>query len=193
MEIKGVDLQTDITIIRLTIENRVLAGYFCVDRNTSLILPDGTRLGLIKTEGIPFCPAMHSFKTIGEVLSFTLYFPPIQSGTTWFDMVEECNDNCFSVYGITLDTAMNSMIDRGYNLSELGKPKESATLFEEIIATVGSEKHGILGSLYSSTIIMHLRNGDEISAKRWYDALKNSTAPRLGLYLENLSARGIKW
>jgi hypothetical protein len=182
MEIKGVDLQTDITIIRLTIENRVLAGYFCVDRNTSLILPDGTRLG-----------PMHSFKTIGEVLSFTLYFPPIQSGTTWFDMVEECNDNCFSVYGITLDTAMNSMIDRGYNLSELGKPKESATLFEEIIATVGSEKHGILGSLYSSTIIMHLRNGDEISAKRWYDALKNSTAPRLGLYLENLSARGIKW
>lgn len=193
MELTGVELRTDMTVIRLTIENRVLSGFFCVDRNTSLILPDGTRLGLIKTEGIPFCPAVHSFQKIGEVLSFVLYFPPVKSGTTWFDLVEECSDNCFSVYGITLDTAMNSEIERGYNLSEFGKSKESATVFEEIIASVGTEKHGILGSLYSTTIIMHLRNGDEISAKRWYELLKGSAVPRLSLYLENLSARGIKW
>lgn len=193
MELTGVELRTDMTVIRLTIENRVLSGYFCVDRKTSLILPDGTRLGLVKAEGIPFCPGVHSFQEIGEVLSFSLYFPPVQPGTTWFDLVEECTDNCFSVYGITLDTAMNSEIERGYNLSEFGKSKESATVFEELIATIGTEKQGILGSLYSTTIIMHLRNGDEISAKRWYDAMKNSAAPRLSLYIENLSARGIKW
>ncbi len=193
MEVTSVELRPDVTLVRLTVENRVVSGFFCVDRNTSLLLPDGKRLGLVRTEGIPFCPAVHSFQKVGEVLSFVLYFPPVQSGTTWFDLVEECSDNCFSVYGITLDAALNSEIERGYNLSEFGKSKESATIFEQIIASVGSEKHGILGSLYSNTIIMHLRNGDEISAKRWYEALKGSAAPRLSLYLENLTARGIKW
>jgi hypothetical protein len=193
MEIKGVEIRGDMTLIHLTVENKVISGYFCIDRNTSLIMPDGTKYKLVKAEGLPFCPVLHNFQKVGEILSFTLQFPPIGDKVAWFDLIEECSDNCFSVYAITLDPAMNSEIERGYNLSEFGKSKESSTVFEEIIASIGTEKHGILGSLYSSTIIMHLRNGDEISAKKWYELMLNSGAPNLSLYVANLNSRGIKW
>ncbi len=193
MEVKGVEINNDFTEIQLTVENRVVSGYFCVDRNTFLVLPDGSRLKLLKADGIPNCPQSYTFKRVGEVISFSLRFPALNPGTEWFDLIEECSENCFSVYAITLDSRINNEIEKSYLLSESGKSAEAAASFISVISLVGDKNHGILGSLYSSTIVMLLRSGDEPSAKIWYDKLSNSDIHNKKLYIGNLSSRGIKW
>lgn len=193
MEVVTVEIEKDQTIIQLTVENRTTSGYFCVDRNTFIVLPDGSRLKLLKADGIPNCPQSHNFKRIGEVVKFSLYFPALPSDSEWFDLVEECSENCFSVYGITLDSRLNKEIEKAYALSESGKPAEAATDFISIISSFEDNNHGILASLYSSTIVMHLRNGDELSAKKWFDRMNNADLPNKKLYIENLHSRGIKW
>jgi hypothetical protein len=112
LEVTGVEINEEFTRLFLTVENRAVSGYFCVDRSTFLVLPDGSRLKLVKADGIPNCPQSHTFKRIGEVVSFSLYFPALTSGSDWFDLVEECSENCFSVYGITLDSRLNEEIEK---------------------------------------------------------------------------------
>jgi len=193
LEVTGVEITKDYTEIQLTVENRVVSGYFCVDRNTFILLPDGSRLKLIKADGIPNCPQSYTFKRIGEVIRFSLKFPALTEGSDWFNLVEECSENCFSVYGITLDSRINEEIGKAYSLSDSGKPAEAAAAFISVISLIGNSKQGILGSLYSSTIVMFLRSGDEPSAKIWYEKLSKSDLPDKVLYIDNLGSRGIKW
>jgi len=193
LEIVSVEFKPDVTIINLTVENRAVAGSFCVDRNTFLVLPDRSRLKLITATGIPFCPNTHTFKRVGEILAFSLQFPSVSVNPEWFDLIEECSDNCFSVYGITLNEKLNAEIENAYKIADSGKSGEAADAFISIISSMGDSGHGILGSLYSSAIVMYLRSADEASAKKWYGKMINSGAPALKLYIENLSSRDIKW
>ena len=193
MNIKTIEFNQDNTIINISLVNMASEGYFCVDRNTFIVLPDGTRLRLLKVDGIPNCPDVYRFKSVGESISFSLSFPAIIVKPAWFDIIEECSDNCFSVRGITTDIEINKKLDLAYELAESGNPSEAGTLFREILTEVQDTGHGILGSLYSSIIIMYLREGKNAEASQWYTKMLESGAPDLNLYVENLSAEGIKW
>ncbi|MBM3420083.1 MAG: hypothetical protein FJY11_03000 [Bacteroidetes bacterium] len=183
----------DLTVIELTIENRVSGGYFCVDRNTIMVLPEGTRLKMVRSEGLPNCPEVHNFSRIGEVLRFKLYFPALGFRPDWFDLIEECSENCFSVLGILTDPLLSARIDTASELAESGKPAESGREFREILAGLENSRHGIAASLYSNIIVMYLREGDEVNAKVWYSKMLDTSAPNLDYYIANLSARGIRW
>ena len=193
MKITEVSFTETGTVISVSLENRASGGYFCVDPNTFMVLPDGTRLKLARAEGIPNCPDMHKFTRIGEVLNFILVFPRPDSLPGWFNLVEDCESNCFSVFAITLDITVNSRVDRAYDLAESGKAGEAGKLFGEIIGDLGKYNHGLLGSLYTSIIIMNLREGDEAVARSWYLKFLESGSPDLRLYIDNLTSRGIKW
>lgn len=130
---------------------------------------------------------------IGEVIGFRLFFNAPAQLPEWFHLVEDCADNCFSVYSITLNKELNENIERAYGLAEAGQPAEAGRLFREILAGLKGSRHAIEGSLFSNIIIMSLREGNEDEAARWYQRMIEARPAELNRYIENLASRGIKW
>jgi hypothetical protein len=87
LEIREVSVSAEMTIISLSVENRIPGGTFCADKNIYVIYPDGSRSKLLSSKGIPVCPDSYKFKATGEILHFTLSFPKLKQGTGWIDLV----------------------------------------------------------------------------------------------------------
>jgi hypothetical protein len=193
LEILKVELSAEKTVIYFSIENRIEKGEFCADKNIYILYPDGTRIKLVKAEGIPQCPDYYKFKNIGEKLAFTLTFPPLKQGSTWIDLIEDCKENCFSFYGILLESEMNEKIDEAVGLLDKGDLDSAISKYKNIITGAGSSENGITGSLYSDLISLLVQKGYKKEAEEWYNKLVSSDVPRLQLYLNNLNSRGIKF
>lgn len=191
--INKVELSQKSTVFYLTVENRRAGGTFCADRNIFLIYPDGTRLMLESSQGIPVCPETHKFKTIGEKLDFTLTFPPLKKGTEWIDLVEDCTDNCFHFYGITLDNDLNGKINDAFRMAESDDPVKAMISFIDILKTIDSKNSGAEGLLYVNIVALARASGNPGQAADWYKRLKNSGAPRLPEYIKFLNDQGIKY
>lgn len=193
LEISKVEITPDETVLYLTIENRIEGGNFCADKNIFIIYPDGTRSKLTSSNGIPVCPETYKFKTIGEKLQFTLDFPPLKTGTKWIDIIEDCNDNCFSFYGVTLNTELNGKINEALSMAEKGEIKRAIAFYKDILNSLLAADQGIKGALYTDIITLLLKTGDKVGADEWYEKMVVSKAPRLDLYIKNLNSRGIKY
>ena len=193
LTISKIVLTPEKTVISLAIENRLTGGAFCADKNIWLMDSEGARLKLKKATGIPQCPESYKFKMIGEKLQFTLEFPPLKTGTKWVDLIEECSDNCFSFYGVTLDVDLNSKIDEALSIAENGEILRAITLYKKIVESLPSSENGIKGALYTDIITLSLETGDKAGAEEWYRKMVLSEAPRLQLYVKNLNSRGIKF
>lgn len=192
LEITKVEITEAATVVSLTIENRIVGGNFCADRNIFLIDSEDNRYYLQKSSGIPVCPDAHKFKSIGDILQFTLTFPPLKTGTNWFDLIEDCPDNCFWFYGVTLDAELNKRLDEAFSLASSQKPDENIVLFRSILDEIGSENLGIEGLLYINIISAASENADKVNETVWYKRFASSNAPRLYQYIKYLNDRGIK-
>jgi hypothetical protein len=193
LELKKIEVTGDKTVISFTIENQIEGGYFCADRNIFIIYPDGTKLKLTAAEGIPQCPDTYKFKNIGEKLAFKLTFPPLKSSTEWIDIVEECSDNCFYFYGVTLNAVLNKRLDEAFMIATKGDPQKVMLLFRNILDSVDKQNHGIKGLLYVNIISSAVEAGDNVEATVWYKRLLSSTSPRLNQYVKYLNDKGIKF
>jgi hypothetical protein len=193
LEILKIDITNGQTLIYLSIENRIDNGEFCADKNIFIIYPGGNRYKLVKVLDIPECPDTYKFKKIGEKLGFTLTFPALKTGTKWIDLIEDCNDNCFSFYGILLDSELNAKIDEAVAFVERGEIESAIDKYESIIESIGTSENGISGSLYSDLISLLVKKGNKAEAETWYKKLVSSDVPRLQLYINNLNSRGIKF
>lgn len=191
--ITKVELSQEKTVVHFSIENRIENGNFCADRNISIIDPAGHKLQVIKTSGIPVCPESYKFKSIGEVVKFTLEFPPLESGTKWIDIIESCSDNCFWFYGVTLDNELNKRIDEAFYKASAVNPAENMFFFKGILDDIDSQNLGIEGLLYLNIINAARENADNVNAMVWYKRLAASKAPRVGEYLKYLNDRGIRY
>jgi hypothetical protein len=188
-----VELTSAFARFYLTIENRIINGYFCADRNIYLIYPDGSRIKLLSSENIPVCPETHKFKSPGEKLDFTLTFPPLKPGTEWVDLVEDCLDNCFSFYGVTLDNNLNVEINEAFRLAETDETAKAMIKFIDIADAIDGKNAGIEGILYVNIINLAKRSDDIARASQWYSRMKSSGAPRLKEYIKYLNDMGIKY
>jgi len=193
LEILKIEITGENTVIYLTVENRIDKGSFCADRNIFILYPDGTKLKMFKAEGIPQCPDLYKFKSVGEKLGFTLTFPPLKQGSTWIDLIEDCKENCFSFYGIILESEINGKIDEAVALLDKGELDSAISKYKSIITGAGSSESGITGSLYSDLISLLVQKGYKKEAEEWYKKFVSSNVPRLQLYLDNLNSRGIKF
>ncbi|TAL65382.1 MAG: hypothetical protein EPN88_09685 [Bacteroidetes bacterium] len=193
LEILRVELTPEKTVLYLTIENRIEGGTFCADKNIYIIYPDGTRIKLINAAGIPVCPDAFQFKSIGEKLEFTLTFPPLKNGTKWIDLIEDCTNNCFSFYGITLDNDLNKKLDEAFLLASKGKPADNMAIFKNILDDIDNQNLGIEGLLYINIINAAAEDADKVNAMVWYKRLVSSQAPRLNQYIKYLNDKGIKY
>jgi hypothetical protein len=193
LEIKKIECNSESTSVFLSIENRIQGGAFCADKNIYILYPDGTKSRLMSSNGIPACPESYKFKAIGEKLDFILVFPPLKAGTEWIDLVEDCDENCFSFYGVTLDQALNQRLDEVFVKASEGTPAENIILFRSILDSISGQNHGIEGSLYINIIEASREDDDYINARVWYKRLASSNAPRLKDYIRYLNDRGIKY
>jgi hypothetical protein len=193
MEIVKVENSSDKTTIYLSIENRIKGGVFCADRNIYIGFSDGTRSKMVKSTGIPQCPDSYKFKKIGEKLEFSLVFPPVKPGTGWFDLIEDCSDNCFSVYGILLNSNISSAINEAVLYVNRGELDTAIKIYSDLIAKAAPSDAGIVASLYVDLIELLVRKGYTAQATDYYRKLAASTFPRKELYLNNLNSRGIRF
>lgn len=193
LEISKVEITPEKTVLYMSVENRITGGNFCADRNINLIYPDGGIIKLKRASGIPVCPDNYKFKNIGEILQFTLEFPPLKPGTNWIDIVEECESNCFWFYGITLDNDLNKKLDDIFSLASKGKPAENIVLFKTLLDSIDNKNHGIEGLLYINIINAAAEDSDELNKIVWYKRLVSSHAPRVTQYIKYLNDKGIKY
>ena len=193
LEIDRIEITPSGTTISCSIENRIEGGQFCADKNIFIIYPDLTKVKLISSSGIPACPATYKFRAVGEKIDFTLTFPPLREGTQWIDLVEDCQDNCFSFYGITLDDGINKKVNEAISMAEDGKTTESIKLYKQLLGELKGMNHGMEGSLYSELIILLHRSGKNEEAREWFGNLVSSDAPGKEKFIRNLRSRGIKF
>lgn len=193
MEISSIEFRGGKTIVNMVIENRINGGTFCADRKIAITDAMGKKISLIKAVNIPVCPATYNFKAIGEKLIFSLEFPPLNPGTEWIDIVEECNDNCFWFYGVTLDNQLNKRLNQAFAEASKGKPEDNIILFRKILEDTDSKNLGIEGLLYINIINAAVEAGDNAETSVWYKRLLTSGAPRLRFYVKYLNDRGIKY
>ncbi|MBK7626370.1 MAG: hypothetical protein IPJ16_04100 [Bacteroidales bacterium] len=191
--ISKVELSQEKTVVHFSIENRIENGNFCADRNIFLIDQEGKKYQILKTSGIPVCPDSYKFRNIGEVVKFTLEFPLLKSGTKWIDIIENCSENCFWFYGVTLDNELNKRIDEAFSKASTVTPAENLYLFKSILDDIDSQNLGIEGLLYLNIISAARENADNVNAMVWYKRLAASKAPRVGEYLKYLNDRGVKY
>ena len=193
LNIIKIEARSEATLFYMSIENRIEKGSFCADKNIYIIYPDGKRSKLEASSGIPVCPDTFQFKKPGERLEFGLTFPPLKRGTEWIDLVEECSNNCFSFYGISLNNDLNKRIDDAFALAENDEPLKAMGSFISIAEDVDKSNSGIEALLYINIIKLAVETGDEIKAGEWYKKFKLSEAPRLSEYLKYLNDQGIKF
>lgn len=193
LEIEKIEMTTAGTTVSLSIENRIAGGEFCADKNIVIIYPDKTRIKLVSSSGIPACPDTYKFRAAGEKIDFTLTFPSLREGTKWIDLVEDCQDNCFSFYGIALDLEINNKVNEAIRLAEDGKTTESIKLYKQLLGELKGSNHGLEGMLYSELIILLNRSGKKEEAKEWFGNFVSSDVPGKEKLLRNLRSRGIKF
>lgn len=193
LEISKIERSNSNTLIYLNLENRIAGGYFCADRNIYIIYPDGTRIRLISSEGIPVCPKSYKFKSIGEKLNFTLSFPALRKDLKWIDLVEDCPNNCFSFYGVCLDNDLNKKLDDAFTAVENKKPEEALQGFLKIADNIDKNDAGLVGLIYMNIIKLEKEKGDKPKAEEFYNKLKKSGIPRVVQYIQHLNSEGISY
>jgi hypothetical protein len=191
LEISKIEITPQKTLIFLSVENRIAGGYFCADKNIFISYPDGTHSRLTSSKGIPVCPETFKFKAIGEKLNFELTFPPLKQNVQWIDLVEDCTDNCFSFFGICLNSDLNRKIDDASVLAEKDEPAEALMNFIKIAGTIDNKNSGIEGLIYINIIKLAKETNNIQKASEWYTKLKLSGMSRNELYIKHLNSQGI--
>ena len=193
MEVKKIEAGDSETVVYLSVVNQIKGGSFCADKNIVLTCSDGTKLKLLSAEGIPVCPEQYKFRFTGEKLDFVLRFPALKPGTEWIDIVEMCDNYCFSIYGITLNSILNARIDNIFG--RIGKEAPSVIIPElvSLLNEIDNQNLGIEGLLYLTIIKLSKESGNESGAAEWYRKFKSSGSPSLAYYLQNLGSLGIRY
>jgi len=190
--ISSVEFTDVATVVRLSVMSDIENAWFCIDRNTFLEKPDGTRVRLSGLAGLPYCPSTHKFRHPGEKASFSLTFPATGM-LPWFSIVEECSGGCLSFRGIVTGAELNRRLDEAYALADKGEEAAAYSIFEQLLMETDSLSIGIEGALFTTLITLDHNSGRRVAARRWYDRMLTSGAPDLGLYLESLRAQGIEF
>lgn len=194
LKIENIEITDTSTIISLSVTNQLQSGgWFCADNN--IIIRDSKsskEFKLTRSENIPVCPQKHEFTKKGEVLHFTLYFPPIEKNTKFIDLIENCSEACFAFEGIILDNIHNRKIEsfeKAMDLFTAGKINECIPLFKSVLEGVTTIESHIFGLSYYYLVLSYHSLNDKENADKWYNELKSSNIPLKADIIKELQAR----
>jgi hypothetical protein len=91
--------------------------------------------------------------------------------TKFINIIEDCNQNCFSIKGIVTDIDINKEINLGYDNYAAGKADLALAIFKQFPKKYPEYPYGII---YFNIIHICAETKDFISAKTWYKQLLNS-------------------
>jgi tetratricopeptide (TPR) repeat protein len=179
MEILQIEINSEHTIISLKVTNkRDNGGWFCADKNIFIRNSKGSETHqLIRSENIPTCPNQYEFKSYGEVLEFQLIFPKISGNIKFLDLVENCNNACFSFNGIILDNNHNQKIvafEKGFELYQKEEFAEAIPFFEKVLQGKISIQSQIYGLSYYYLISIYNNKNNTEKVETLYKDFLNS-------------------
>jgi hypothetical protein len=192
LEILSIEKWEDQTVVQIRVKNQRLSASFCIDKETFLLNSLGTEeWQLTSMDGIPACPDQHRFKSIGEVLDFSLVFPAIPDEVNYIDLVEGCEDACVSVKYILLDEALNERINEGFDLYELGRLSASLQVFEDIMESDYDDYSPVFGTLYLYMMYIQYELGRSKEVRRIFNELKESSIAGREEFIETARETGL--
>ncbi|OFX88119.1 MAG: hypothetical protein A2W99_10775 [Bacteroidetes bacterium GWF2_33_16] len=182
LKIQRIETSPEKTIIYLSITNQLqTGGWFCADSNIVLKNSKGLQeYKLIQSENIPICPQKHIFKRKGEELNFVLYFPPIDNNIKFLDLIENCDNACFSFEGIILDNEHNQKIvlfETAMDLFTRGAINDCIPIFKKVLEGTPTIESHIFGLSYYYLVLSYQSLADKQNSDYWYNALKESEVP----------------
>ncbi len=168
--VNEVTYQKDGFMIELTIENQSPSGYFCASKHIYLQNNRSKKkIFMTRSENIPVCPSVYRFKWQGEKLTFKLFFPKLDTTIRYVDVIESCNNHCFSIFGLILDPEMNTAINQGYNAFDNGDFQNAYEYFKKAIDKNPAYPYGFL---YANIIKVLAAQKKFAVAKSWYKKLQ---------------------
>jgi len=194
LKIEKIEITNENTVITLSITNQLqTGGWFCADNNITLKNSKREQnFDLIRSENVPICPQKYEFKRKGEILRFTLYFPPIDADIKFVDLIENCDEACFSFYGIILDNDHNKKVvafEKAFELFQNGAINECIPLFKEVLTGKATIESQIFGLSYFYLILSYQSLGDKGNIDYWYQELNNSNVPFKADFLKELKLK----
>ena len=194
LEITKIEITNDKTIISLKITNkRDQGGWFCADENIYIKNSLGIeRYKLLKSENIPTCPKQYKFTYTDQILKFNLYFEKISEEIKFIDLIENCNNACFSFHSIILNNKHNEKIkafEKGFELYQNEDFEQSIFYFEKVLEEdicIQSQIHG-LSYYYLILIFKKLENMEKVN--HWYKKLLNSDIEDKKTYTKELESK----
>lgn len=172
MKVVKIETINNQTVIELSIENQSESGTFCADKNIYIQdLKNNKKYKLIKSSGIPVCPANYIFTFVGEVLTFQLFFPKLSADVKYINLVEDCDQYCFSIKGIVFNEEMNKDINLGYEYYYQGKLDFALHAFK---LSVENNTDYPFALNHFNIIQILAEKYDFESAKKWYHKIVNS-------------------
>ena len=192
LELVSVEKWEDQTVLNLRVKNQRISGSFCIDKETFLLNSLGNEeWKLTSMDGIPACPDQHLFKSIGEVLDFSLVFPAIPDEVKYIDLLEGCEDACVSVKYILLDEELNKWINEGFSLYEIGRLSASLQVFEDIMEAGYDNYSPVFGTLYLYMMSIHYELGQSKEIRRIFNDLKESNIVGRDEFIETARDTGL--
>jgi hypothetical protein len=192
LEILSIEKWEDRTVVNIRVKNQRISASFCFDKETFLVNSLGSeQWKLMSMEGIPACPDQYRFKSVGEVLDFSLAFPAIPDEVKYIDLVESCEDACVTVKYILLDEEMNHRINEGFALYELGRLSASLQVFEEIMESRFDNYSPVFGTLILYMMSIHYELGQSKEVRRMFNELKESTIIGRDDFIETARETGL--
>ena len=171
MTISKIETTSSQTIIYLTIENQINGGSFCADKNIKIEDEQNNIYLLNYSEGIPTCPQLHSFTTVGEKLEFALYFPSIATKAKYLDITEQCNNACFTLKGVIINNEINTLINDAYDAYSEGLNFKALSLFKQAHAKMQDYPYGFI---YLNIIKLYYDLNQTSEAENWEKKLQQS-------------------
>jgi len=192
LEITSIEKWEDQTVVNIRVKNQRISGSFCFDKESFLVNSLGTEeWKLTAMDGIPACPDQHRFKSIGELLDFSLVFQAVPDEVKYLDLREGCKDACVSVKYILLDEEMNNRINEGFNLYEIGRLSASLQVFEDIMESGYDNYSPVFGTLYLYMMSIHYELGKSKEVRRIFNELKESTIMGKDEFIETARDAGL--
>jgi tetratricopeptide (TPR) repeat protein len=182
-----ISFSDSLIIVTLTVQNQIEDGEFCANEIMYLMeLKNENKTYLVKTSGIPTCPTAYKFETIGEKLTFTMEFPAFNELPKYINIVEDCDENCFSIYGVIIDEKMNEDINQAYGYFK----SENLDFALASFRTAARENPGYpFAFLYGNIIEIYALQENYEKAKQWYQFLSNSQFVDKDLVMEQISQK----
>jgi len=194
LKINTIEITTEYTIIHLSITNQLnTGGWFCADKNIYIKNSKGLEeYQLLRSENIPICPNKFEFTNKREVLEFILYFPPINKEIRFLDLIENCDEACFSFEGIILDNEHNKKIVLFENA--MGKYtdnsfEECILLFKQVLDGEHTIESQIFGLSYYYLVLSYHKLNDKTNVDFWYNELLKSDVPLRDDFIKELNTQ----